>query len=125
MDLDKLIENAYYDPSQPASYSSVDKLWRFVKNQDVNENVKKKQIRQWLQLQDTHTVHKPVLRKFKRNPVIVPPIDYQWDIDMMDTGNLKRYNKGITFLLVAIDILSRYLWVVPLKNETADEVAKE
>ena len=124
MDLDKLLENAYYDPSQPASYSSADKLWRFVKNQDGFENVKKKQIRQWLQLQDTHTVHKPVRRKFKRNPVIVPSIDYQWDIDLMDTSNLKRYNKGITFLLVAIDILSRYLWVRPLKNKTAGEVAK-
>ena len=124
MDLDKLLENAFYDPSQPASYSSADKLWRFVKNQDGFENVKKKQIRQWLQLQDTHTVHKPVRRKFKRNPVIVPSIDYQWDIDLMVTSNLKRYNKGITFLLVAIDILSRYLWVRPLKNKTAGEVAK-
>ena len=28
---------------------------------------------------------------------------------------LSKYNKGIRFLLCAIDIFSKYAWVVPLK----------
>ena len=30
---------------------------------------------------------------------------------------LSRYNKGIRFLLCAIDIFSKYAWVVPLKDK--------
>ena len=30
---------------------------------------------------------------------------------------ISKSNKGISFLLCAIDILSKYAWVVPLKDE--------
>ena len=30
---------------------------------------------------------------------------------------LSKYNKGIRFLLCAIDIFSKYAWVVPLKDK--------
>ena len=41
----------------------------------------------------------------------------------MDVSNLKRNNKQTTFLLVAIDILSRFLWVRALKKKkTGDSV---
>ena len=30
---------------------------------------------------------------------------------------LSRYNKGIRFLLCALDIFSKYAWVVPLKDK--------
>ena len=30
---------------------------------------------------------------------------------------LNKYNKGIRFLLCAIDIFSKYAWVVPLKDK--------
>ena len=30
---------------------------------------------------------------------------------------LRRYNKGIKFLLCLIDIFSKYAWVVPLKDK--------
>ena len=30
---------------------------------------------------------------------------------------ISKYNKGITYLLCAIDIFSKYVWVVPLKDK--------
>ena len=30
---------------------------------------------------------------------------------------LRRYNKGVRFLLCVIDIFSKYAWVVPLKDK--------
>ena len=30
---------------------------------------------------------------------------------------ISKYNKGITFLLCAIDLFTKYVWVVPLKNK--------
>ena len=32
--------------------------------------------------------------------------------------SLSKYNKGIKYLLCAIDIFSKYAWVVPLNDKT-------
>ena len=37
---------------------------------------------------------------------------------------LSRYNKGIRFLLCAIDIFSKYAWVVPLKDKKDISIVK-
>ena len=37
---------------------------------------------------------------------------------------LSRYKKGIRFLLCAIDIFSKYAWVVPLKDKTGISIVK-
>ena len=35
--------------------------------------------------------------------------------------NLIRYNKGVKYLLTVVDVLSKYAWVVPMKNKTGAE----
>jgi hypothetical protein len=45
-------------------------------------------------------------------------IDHQWQVDLVDLGKLASYNKGLKYLLTCIDVLSRYTWVVPLKDKT-------
>jgi hypothetical protein len=45
-------------------------------------------------------------------------IDHQWQVDLVDLGKLASYNKGFKYLLTCIDVLSRYAWVVPLKDKT-------
>ena len=37
---------------------------------------------------------------------------------------LSKYNKGIRFLLCAIDIFSKYAWVVPLKDKKGRSIVK-
>jgi hypothetical protein len=36
----------------------------------------------------------------------------------VDLAKLSSYNKGFKYLLTCIDVLSRYAWVVPLKDKT-------
>ena len=84
MDVEKYLQKLYYDPSETNSFSSVDKLWKSVKSQEAYKNVKRKDIVKWLQRQDTFTLHRPIKRKFPRNKVIVPHVDYQFDIDLAD-----------------------------------------
>ena len=54
------------------------------------------------------SLQKPVRRKFKRNRVITIGIDDLWDADLADVSNLKKDNDNIHFLLLAIDVFSRY-----------------
>ena len=63
-------------------------------------------------------------RKFPRNRVIVGGFMQQWDVDLMDMGNLSKYNGGVTFILVAIDIFSRYAFAAPLKSKRGKDVAE-
>ena len=38
-------------------------------------------------------------------------------VDLADMQLMSKYNKGIRYLLCAIDLFSKYAWVVPLKNK--------
>ena len=37
--------------------------------------------------------------------------------NLADMQSLNKYNKGNKYLLCAIDLLSKYAWVVPLKDK--------
>ena len=37
-------------------------------------------------------------------------------VDLVDMQLISKYNKGIKYLLCATDLLSKYAWVVPLKD---------
>ena len=50
--------------------------------------------------------------------VIVGGIDEQWQMDLADMQSLKQYNDGYRYLLVCIDVFSKYAWIVPIKSKT-------
>ena len=37
--------------------------------------------------------------------------------------SLSKYNKGIKYLLCAIDLFSKYAWVVPIKDKKSVSIA--
>ena len=40
-----------------------------------------------------------------------------WGVDLADIQLISKYNKGIRYLLCAIDLFSKYAFVVPLKDK--------
>ena len=38
-------------------------------------------------------------------------------VDLADMQSLSKWNKGIEYLLRAIDLFSKHAWVIPLKDE--------
>ena len=120
-DLDKL-SSIFYDPKHAASYSSAQKLYKSL--QSKGQTIPLKTIQHWLQSQDVHTLHRPLKRKFPRNRVIVYGKDSQWDADLMDMTQLAKYNKSFNYVLLCIDILSKFVWVVALKTKQSKEVLK-
>ncbi len=65
---------------------------------------------------------KQVRRKFRTPNVRVTSIDEQFDVDLMSVQNIAKENDGVNFLLCAIDIFSRFLFVEPMKNKTAKSI---
>ena len=115
--VDEYLKSVYYNPKRPGSFGGVENLYRDVK-QEGTFKLSRKKISDWLMGQDTYTLHKPARRNFKRNRVIVGGIDEQWQMDLADMQSLKDYNDGYRYLLVCIDVFSKYAWIVPIKSKT-------
>ena len=62
-------------------------------------------------------LHKPVIKKFSKRKVYSQCKDNIWGVDLADTQSLSKKNKGIKFLLCAIDLFSKNAFLVPLKDK--------
>ena len=60
-------------------------------------------------------LHKPIIKKIKKRKVYYSFKDNIWGLDLADVQSLSKFNKGIKYLLCAIDLFSKYAWVIPLK----------
>ena len=107
----------YYDPSHPGSFGGVDRLWREVGG--AREDVEN-----WLKTQDTYTLHRPAPKRFKRNQIQVAGLDDQWEADLVDVQGIARYNNSMKFLLTVIDSLSKFAFVIPIKDKTSVSIIK-
>ena len=61
-----------------------------------------------------------LLENFKKEEFIHLLETIIWGIDLADMQSLSKYNKGIKYLLCAIDLFSKYAWVVPIKEKKRD-----
>lgn len=121
-EIDKILKNQYYDLKSSGSYLGPVKLYKSLKMRGINISLY--QIQKWLKNQDDYSLQRPSRHPRKRARVVVSDIDNQWDADLADMSSLSRFNGGIKYLLVVIDIFSRFLWVQPLKNKTGKEVVE-
>ena len=62
-------------------------------------------------------IHKLVIKKFEKRKVYLQFRDNIWGVDLADMQSLSRKNKGIKYLLCAIDLFSQYAFVIPLKDK--------
>ena len=67
-------------------------------------------------------LHKPIIRKFKKRKVHSSFRDNIWGADLADMQSLSKYNKGIKYLLCAIDLFSKYAWVIPIKDKKGTSI---
>ena len=40
-----------------------------------------------------------------------------WGVDLADVQSLNKFSKGFKYLLCAIDLFSKYAWVIPIKDK--------
>ena len=67
-------------------------------------------------------LHKPVIKKFKKRKVHSSFKDNIWGVNLADMQLLSKYNKGIKYLLCAIDLFSKYAWVAPIKDKKGTSI---
>ena len=109
------LEQIYFDPSHPGAFAGPTKLLSILKKHGRPASLKG--IKEWLQNQDAYSLLRPVHYRFKRSRVIPTGIDGLWDADLADVSNISQHNDGIKFWLIAIDVFSRHVWVIPTKSK--------
>ena len=119
--MDEYLEDIYYNTDHAVGFTSADKLYRWLQENGVYKPTRK-YIKTWLKGVETYALHREVKRKFPRNRVYVSAIDEQWDADLMDMTNISKYNRNFKYVLVCIDVLSRFAWAVSLKTKKGPEV---
>jgi hypothetical protein len=121
-EIENVLKSIYYDAKNPNSFSTAAKLYKAAK-EDLPK-LTLKDVNDWLSGEFTHTLHKPVRKFFRRNPIIVETIDQQWEADLVDMQEFKNKNKGFNYILTVIDVLSKYAWAIPLKDKRGVSIVK-
>ena len=111
------METIYLDPKNPGSLGGVD---RFRKAAGVT----KAKAEAFLQELDEYSVNKERRKTFRRNRIVVTNLQQQYQMDLADLSKYSKQNKGVCFLLVAVDCFSKKASIQPLKNKTGPEVLK-
>lgn len=123
MTYERYLKSIYYNPGHPAAFSGVDKLYRAIRKEGKYVLGKAK-IKKWLLKQEPYTVHRQVIRKQKRQQIVVPYIDYQWEADVAYMTSYSKYNDDYGYFLLVIDVFSKFVWTFPLKHVRGNEVAR-
>ena len=70
---------------------------------------------QYLQSKAPYTKYKQFRKTFPRLKAVAYRINEIWSVDVAYMDKIAHHNNGVKYLLVAVDVLSRYLRVQPMK----------
>lgn len=119
---EELLKKIYYDVSNPASFGSVDKLYREAKSQ--NPQIKRSDVESFLSGQIAYTLHRKIRRTFTRNPVLAKFHADVAQADLIDVTRFAKDNYGNNFILTLIDVFTKYAYAVPIQRKGATDVVK-
>ena len=67
-------------------------------------------------------LRKPIIKKFNQRKVYSSFKDNIWGVDLADMQSLSKFNKEFKYLLCAIDLFSKYAWVIPIKDKKGTSI---
>ena len=111
-----LLFNLYCSPN--TQYTSIKALYEAVRNKGISY----KEVRAFIQQQESSQLFKrqkqiknyfPITARFKFEIL---------QMDLVDLSDISTSNGNYKYLLVVIDVFSRFAFVFPLKNKRADSV---
>ena len=110
-----LLNKLYEKYPLPSGLGGIVKLYKAAKT--LNKDIRLKDVKNYLKSKDAYTLHKITKKKFPRRMMIAPRAGVIISCDLADVRELSRYNKGVKYLLVCIDIFSRFAKVLSLKQK--------
>ena len=118
---DKFLRDKAYDIASNPEYDGCQRglasmVYKFIDKKSIGSGIASSSI-----LADE--IDKPIIKKFEKRKVYSQFKDNIWGEDLADMQTLSRKNKGIKYLLCAIDLYSKYAFVFPLKDKKGISIA--
>ena len=111
----KKLDQLYF--KGPASYGSVKSL-------QAQSKLPLGKVQSYLETKPSFTRYRSIRLKFPRLKVFVKDINENWSLDLAHGDKLSKHDRNVKYLLVAVDCVSRYLRVQPMKTKYATEAAE-
>ena len=91
----------FFDKKSTAEPSSIERMGNRIASSSILAN----------------ELHKPIIKNFDKRKVHSQFKDNIWGVDLADMQSLSTENKGIKYLLCAMDLYSKYAFVISLKDK--------
>jgi hypothetical protein len=114
----RLLDHLYRDTRQPSCFTSLEPL--YAEAQKYNQRMTREDVKDFLSRTSTYTLHRRVVRKFRRLPTLASGLHTDWQADLCILADIARKNRGYQYLLVCIDTLSRQMFVAPVRKKTSE-----
>ena len=114
---DKVLRDKAFNIAKNAKYDGYQRGLASMGYEFFDKRTAGRAIKSMQNQQIANELHKPIIRKFKKGTVHSSLKDNIWSADLADMQLIRKFNKGIRFLLCVIDIYSKYTWLVPLKDK--------
>lgn len=114
--MEELIKSTYYDPT--TGLISANKIYQKLKDKGVSL----KQIKEFLEKQETSQLYKPVTKQKVFFPIVSYAPFELIQCDVMDMSNIATTNSYFKYLLVSIDVFTRVLQVIPMKDKSTESI---
>jgi hypothetical protein len=117
-----LLKEIYYNIGEQGAYGSVSNILKAFKKRFPLRSISSAEVLNFLEKQISYSIHRKRFKRIARNPTYSPRVNYQWSADLVDLQNIKKYNDDYQYVLVVIDVLSRYLYTEKLTSKSGPAV---
>nr|CAD2195569.1 unnamed protein product [Meloidogyne enterolobii] len=114
------LDRLYKDINSSTCFTSLEPLLREAKR--VDKSITRDAVKKYLSTQNTYTLHRRAVRKYKRMRTLAAGLHTEWQADLSIFDRLSSQNKGFKYLLVCIDTLSRMIFVEPVKSKHSEKM---
>ncbi|KAL3118243.1 hypothetical protein niasHT_003722 [Heterodera trifolii] len=121
--IENVLERLYNDPKSPAAFAGVDRLWLEAKK-ELGNKIRKNDVKHYLEGHRTYTLMRPRRINFPRARTTAAGFMTDCQVDLADFQALSRHNSGNRYLMVVIDVLSKRIFVTPLRTKKSEDMVE-
>ena len=124
--LNSYLASRYYDPSKPGSLSGPEAFYQGLKK-TARYKISRKQVRNFLLTQDNFVTHRRanyIVKPMRK--IIASKVDQVWSTDLclFTSPQFVSANEGYKYVLVIVDVLSKYADAAAIKTKSPIDVVK-
>ena len=117
----ELLLRLYKNCKTPHSFGGIEGVYQTVRKKD--DTITRKDVKRFLEKQDSYTLHKNTYKRFLRRKVLSPRPGVIASCDLADMSSLSGSNDGNKYILVFIDVFSRLAQAEVVKRKDGKSVA--